>query len=304
MNRVIVICGPTASGKTALGIKLCEKLDGEIVSCDSMQIYKELEIGTAKPTKEEREMAVHHLVDFVEPSRRYSVADYKKDAEKTIEDIISRGKTPVLVGGTGLYINSIIYNINYKEEKTDLEYRKELEKKDIEELYDLAKKIDSEAIEKISKNDKKRIIRILEIYKTTGKTKTELEKKSREKQKYDFKVFVLSMDREKLYEKINKRVDIMIENGLVQEVKNIISKYDTMPTAMQGIGYKEVVEYLNNEITYDEMVEKIKQETRRYAKRQITWFKSYENAIWLDSLNDNNIDIIMEEIGEEKGEKK
>ena len=300
MNKVIIICGPTASGKTDLGIQLCNRINGEIVSCDSMQIYKELEIGTAKPTKEEREKAIHHLVDFVEPTTRYSVADYKKDAEKTIENIIAKGKTPILVGGTGLYINSLLYNINYKEEKVDLEYRKELEKQDINKLYNQARKIDPDAIEKISCNDKKRIIRILEIYKSTGKTKTELEKESRDKQKYDFKVFVLSMDREKLYEKINRRVDLMIGKGLVEEVKNIVSKYDSMPTAMQGIGYKEVVSYLENRITKDEMIEQIKQETRKYAKRQITWFKRYESAVWLDSLNSNNVDIIMEEIGEKE----
>ena len=299
MDKIIVICGPTASGKTDLGINLCNRIDGEIVSCDSMQIYKELEIGTAKPTEEERSMAVHHLVDFVDPTRRYSVAEYKKDAERVIDDIISRGKTPVLVGGTGLYLNSLLYNINYKEDNVDLEYRKQLEKRDVSELYNEAKRIDPVAIEKISENDKKRIMRILEIYKSTGRTKTELEIESREAKKYDFKVFVLSMDREKLYEKINKRVDIMIEKGLVNEVEGIIKKYDKMPTAIQGIGYKEVVEYLNKEISYEDMIEKIKQETRRYAKRQITWFKSYKDAIWLDSLNSNNVDIIMEEISEE-----
>ena len=299
--KVIVICGPTASGKTSLGIKLTNRINGEIISCDSMQIYKDMDIGTAKPTLEERNAAKHYLVDFVSPDKRYSVADYKKDAEETIDKIISEGKTPIIVGGTGLYLNSLVYGIEYPNIETDLKYREELENRVLAEglgkLYDEAAEIDPEAIKKISPNDKKRILRILEIYHATGKTKTEMEIESKKKGvKYDYKIFVLNMEREKLYDRINKRVDIMIENGLEEEVRKLIEKYTKFPTAMQGLGYKEIIEYFDNKITRDEAIEKIKMESRRYAKRQITWFKSYKNAIWLDAENENNVDIILEEL--------
>lgn len=290
--KVIVICGPTASGKTSLGIELANSINGEIISADSMQIYKKMDIGTAKPTSEERTKAKHYLIDFVEPDKRYSVAEYKKDAEIAMKKIVKDGKTPIIVGGTGLYINSLIYNIQYKEIETDLEYRKQLENKSIEELYDTAKAIDPEAMKKISMTDRKRISRILELYHSTGKTKTELEKESRKEPEYNYKIFVLNMDREKLYERINKRVDIMIMQGLVEEVKKLLLQYEAFPTAMQGLGYKEVVEYLKGKCTKEEMVEKIKQESRRYAKRQLTWFRTYKDATWLEAGDKENIDKI------------
>ena len=298
-KTVVVICGPTASGKTSLGIKIANDINGEIISADSMQIYKDMNIGTAKPTKEEQSMAKHYLIDFVPPDKRYSVADFKNDATKTIKEIFKNGKTPIVVGGTGLYINSLVYNIDYNSEgEADLEYRNELEKKDITELYEIAKKIDDEALNKISPNDKKRIMRIIEIYHSTGKTKTELEKESIKKNEYDYKIFVLNWDRQKLYERINLRVDMMINDGLINEVQDLLKKYDNFPTAFQGLGYKEVKEYLDGKLTKEEMIEKIKQESRRYAKRQITWFKRYKNAIWLDGENQDNEKIILEELGE------
>lgn len=298
-KTVVVICGPTASGKTSLGIKIANDINGEIISADSMQIYKDMNIGTAKPTKEEQSMAKHYLIDFVPPDKRYSVADFKNDATKTIKEIFKNEKTPIVVGGTGLYINSLVYNIDYNSEgEADLEYRNELEKKDITELYEIAKKIDDEALNKISPNDKKRIMRIIEIYHSTGKTKTELEKESIKKNEYDYKIFVLNWERQKLYERINLRVDMMINDGLINEVQDLLKKYDNFPTAFQGLGYKEVKEYLDGKITKEEMIEKIKQESRRYAKRQITWFKRYKNAIWLDGENQDNEKIILEELGE------
>ena len=298
-KTVVVICGPTASGKTSLGIKIANDINGEIISADSMQIYKDMNIGTAKPTKEEQSMAKHYLIDFVPPDKRYSVADFKNDATKTIKEIFKNGKTPIVVGGTGLYINSLVYNIDYNSEgEADLEYRNELEKKDIAELYEIAKKIDDEALNKISPNDKKRIMRIIEIYHSTGKTKTELEKESIKKNEYDYKIFVLNWERQKLYERINLRVDMMINDGLINEVQDLLKKYDNFPTAFQGLGYKEVKEYLDGKLTKEEMIEKIKQESRRYAKRQITWFKRYKNAIWLDGENQDNEKIILEELGE------
>ncbi len=301
--KVIVICGPTASGKTALSIELAKKIDGEIVSADSMQIYKYMDIGSAKPTKDEMSGIKHYMLDFVEPNIRYSVADYKKEAEKCIEEILSKGKIPIVVGGTGLYVDSLIYGIEYNEIKLDEAYRKKLEKiadnEGLDMLYNKAFEIDPKAIEKISKNDRKRILRVLEIYHETGKTKTEQEINSRSKEvKYDYKVFTINMDREKLYERVNKRVDIMIENGLIDEVKSLVSRYNELPTSFQGLGYKETREFLEGEISKDEMIEKIKQETRRYAKRQLTWFKKNKNTLWLDGLEskEKNIQIILEEI--------
>ena len=302
--KVIVIVGPTASGKTSLSIELAKKIDGEIISCDSMQIYKDMDIGSAKPTQEEMQGIKHYLIDVVSPDERFSVAEYKKQAEKAIEEILTKGKVPIVIGGTGLYADSLIYGIEYQEIEFDEKYRKALEiqaqtEDGLKMLYNQAKKIDEEAIKKISENDKKRIIRILEIYHQTGKTKTELEEESRKNEvKYDYKVFAINMDRQVLYDRINKRVDIMIENGLIQEVDSLLKKYKTFPTAMQGLGYKEVVQYLNDELTKEEMIDKIKQETRRYAKRQLTWFRKNKETIWLDGQlgNENNINIILEEI--------
>lgn len=301
--RVIVICGPTASGKTALSIELANKINGEIISADSMQIYKDMDIGTAKPTLEEMNGIKHYLIDCVSPSVRYSVADFQKDATNAIEEILKKGKTPIVVGGTGLYVDSLIYGIEYNEMQVDLEYRNELEKiaeeNGLEHLYNLAEKIDKNAMQKISKNDKKRIFRVLEIYKSTGKTKTELELESRKKDiKYNYKVFAINMEREVLYNRINKRVDIMINEGLIDEVKKLITKYDEIPTAMQGLGYKEVVEYFDGKYSKEEMIEKIKMESRRYAKRQLTWFRRNKNILWLDASNNinENTDIIIEEI--------
>lgn len=300
--KVIVICGPTASGKTALSIEVAKKINGEIISCDSMQIYKDMNIGTAKPTKEEMGEIKHYLIDYVLPTERYSVAEYKKDAKKAIKEVIEKGKTPIIVGGTGLYVDSLIYEIEYPEIKFDEEYRKKLEKEveeeGLEKLYEKAKKIDPIAIQKISKTDKKRIQRVLEIYHATGKTKTEQEIISRQKEpEYAYKVYGLLWDRQKLYDRINLRVDIMIEQGLIEEVKTILKKYSKFPTAMQGLGYKEVVQYLNKEITKEEMIEKIKQETRRYAKRQMTWFRKNKQTIWLNAEDkQNNINIISEGI--------
>ena len=294
--KIVVICGPTASGKTALGIQVAQQANGEIISSDSMQIYKDMNIGTAKPTPEERAQAVHHLVDFVSPDQRYSVADFKKDATEKIEDILSRGKLPIIVGGTGLYVNSLIHNIEYKEEITDIEYRNELEKVDLETLYKQAQEIDPEATAKVSQNDRKRITRILEIYHTTGKTKTQMEAESRQEVKYDYKIFVLTPERDKLYERINLRVDLMMQAGLVDEVKQLLQKYNEFPTAMQGLGYKEVKEYLDGDITEEEMIEKIKQESRHYAKRQLTWFRQYKDATWLDTFDKNNVNIVLDKL--------
>ena len=272
--KVIVICGPTASGKTALSIELAKKIDGEIVSADSMQIYKDMDIGSAKPSAEEMQGIKHYMLDFVSPEQRYNVADYKEEAVQAIEEILKKGKVPIVVGGTGLYVDSLIYGIEYPKMEFDEEYRKELEKR-----------AEVEGLE--------------ELYKETGKTKTEQEIESRKNEvPYDYKVFAINMDRELLYNRINKRVDIMIEQGLIEEVKNIVTKYLKYPTAMQALGYKEIKEYLDGIITKEEAIEKVKQETRRYAKRQLTWFRKNKDTVWIDGADDrqNNINIILEEV--------
>ena len=299
---VIVICGPTASGKTALSIELAKRINGEIVSADSMQIYKDMDIGSAKVTVEEMQEIKHYLIDQVYPNERYSVANYKLDAKAAIEEIIGKGKTPIVVGGTGLYIDSLIYEIEYKDIKINEEYRKQLEQirdeEGLEVLYKKALEIDPKAMEKISSNDFKRITRILEIYEATGKTKTEQEAQSRLNEiPYEYKVFAINYDREKLYERINKRVDIMMEKGLIEEVKSLLEKYSEFPTAMQGLGYKEVKQYFDGELSKEEMIEKIKQESRRYAKRQFTWFRKNKQTIWIDGQANvkDNINIILEE---------
>ena len=294
--KVIVIAGPTASGKTSLSIELAKKINGEIVSADSMQIYKDMNIGTAKPTSEEMQNIKHYMIDFLSPQERYSVSQYKKDALACIEEIIKKGKTPIVVGGTGLYINALIYGIEFQEIEIDIEYRNELNKMadegKLQELYDKACQIDPEAMKTISPNDKKRIIRVLEIYKQTGKTKTQQNIESRQKEvPYEYIVFAINMDRVKLYDRINKRVDIMINNGLIDEVQKLVKKYDNIQTAMQSLGYKEVVEYFNKELTKEEMIDKIKMESRRYAKRQLTWFRKNKDIIWLDGLKPQQSNI-------------
>lgn len=242
MNKptVIVIGGPTASGKSNLAVELAKKINGEIISADSMQIYKDMDIGTAKICKEDMQGIKHHMIDFISPSKRYSVSSYKKDAEKCIEEVLSEGKTPIICGGTGLYIDSLIYGIEFLEEEIDETYRNELneiaENEGLDRLYNMAMEIDPEAMKKISKNDKKRIIRVLEIYHKTGKTKTEQDLESRKNGvKYNYKVFAINMDRDILYDRINRRVDKMIEDGLIAEVKSIVEKYEEFPTAMQGL---------------------------------------------------------------------
>ena len=253
-----------------------------------MQIYKKMNIGTAKPTKEEMQNIPHHLIDFVEPDKEYNVSMYREDAISKIEEVLAKGKTPIIVGGTGLYVDTLINGVEFAEIEKDKEYEKELETilkenengKDI--LFEMLQKIDPDSANKIEKNNTRRVIRALEIYKVTGKTKSQIDKESIKEVPYDYRVFAINWDREKLYNRIDKRVDIMLEAGLVDEVKDLHSNYKISKTALQGLGYKEVIEYLEQKISYDEMVEKIKQESRRYAKRQITWFKHINNLIWLD----------------------
>ena len=289
LPRVVVVVGPTASGKTSLAIELAKRLNGEIISADSMQIYKDMSIGTAKPTIEEMQGIPHYLLDFVEPNEDFNVAKYKEMAEEKIEEILSKGKLPIIVGGIGLYIDTLLKGIEFSEVPRDEDYCKELEKKVEQEgvnwLENELRKIDPDSANKIEKNNIRRMIRALEIYKVTGKTKTQLDLESIKGPKYEYYVFGILWNREELYQRINYRVDVMLELGLIKEVEKIMQTKGFSKTALQGLGYKEVVNYLDGKITYEEMVEKIKMETRRYAKRQMTWFKRNDKIIWLDGKN-------------------
>lgn len=280
-TKLIVVAGPTASGKTGLGIEIAKAVGGEIISADSMQIYKGMSIATAAPTKEEQSEVAHHLVEFLDKDKNFSVSDYCDLAKKEIEDITNRGKVPVIVGGTGLFINSLVDNIKFIESKTDFELRDNLMKKDIDELYDELKKIDPIAASKIHKNNKTRVVRALEIYYSSGKTKTMQDDESKsEESPFDVLYFVIGyQDREILYNRINKRVDIMAENGLVLEAKENLE--NATGTSAQAIGHKELMPYFKGELTIEEALDNLKKETRHYAKRQITWFKKRENAVWL-----------------------
>ena len=289
MNKPKILCvvGPTASGKTDYAVELALKCGGEVVSCDSMQIYKHMDIGTAKPTADEMKGVKHHMIDIIEPNESFSVARFSEMARECIDDILLRGKMPVLCGGTGLYFDSTINNINFIQMDTDDEYRKDLESaaKEFgnEYVYKILKRVDEESAESIHPNNLKRVIRALEIYKTTGKKKSELDKEQLSEPLYEPEITGLMRDREVLYDRINKRVDIMMEKGLVDEVSDLIKiGIDTEATSMQAIGYKEIIEYLDGKTSLSDAVDKIKRESRRYAKRQLTWFKRNEKIHWIN----------------------
>lgn len=286
MKPVLVIGGPTASGKTALAVGLAKRLDGEVVSADSMQIYKYMDIGSAKPDMAERDGVVHHLMDVAEPTENFSLGDYLTLARAAIADIHARGKLPIVTGGTGLYINSLIDNVELNEEENTSEIREKLTEFARENgnnaLYERLCEVDPESAERIHPNNVKRVMRALEIFEATGKTMTESLKNSKKPPLYKTVQYGIDFPREELYNRINRRVDIMIENGLIEEVRKLAEMGCTRQnTAMQGIGYKEVLDYLEGKTDRDEMAEAIKQGTRRYAKRQITWFKR-NDMIWLD----------------------
>ena len=274
-----VICGPTASGKTALAIKKAQEQNGEIVNADSMQIYKYMNIGTAKPTGEELSLATHHLIDIVDPKDSFSVADYVVLAHKKIEEIHENGKTPILAGGTGLYINSVVDDVEFGDEGCDLQLRTELnalaQSKGIEAVIDILKEFDPVSAERLHPNNARRIIRAVEFYKTTGKPISVHQEETKQKiSRYEPQMYMINYDREVLYDRINRRVHIMIEQGLVDEVQRLLDMGCTPDMqSMQGIGYKETIEHLNGRISLDECIEAIQQNSRRYAKRQLTWFR-------------------------------
>lgn len=283
--KVAVVVGPTASGKTALAVEIARAFGGEIISADSMQIYKGMDIATAKPTEEEKRDIPHHLMGFLDPSEKYSVADFVHDAAKAIADIHSRGKLPILAGGTGLYVDSLMNNVRFIEEKTDPQLRacleKQLETEGAEEMLQKLSRFDPETANRLCVQDKKRIVRAIEVYLSTGKTLSEAIAESKtEPSVYDpIYIGINYQNREALYHRINRRVDMMAENGLVEEAKRYYNQ--SGQTAKQAIGYKELARYLNGEESLDEALEALKKSTRNYAKRQITWFKRNSEIHWI-----------------------
>lgn len=282
MQKIIIIAGPTGVGKTALSIEVAKKYNGEVVSADSIQIYKGLDIGSAKVTKEEADGIVHHLIDIVSPESEYSAGDYAKDAKKAISEISKKGKIPIVVGGTGMYITSLLFEPGVTCGK-DEKYRKELEelgeKYGSPYLHKMLEKVDPESAKLIHENHQTRIIRALEIFHVSGKKKSE--QKSSVLPKYDYLLFGLTADREILYDRINKRVDKMLDSGLLSEVQGLINSGITDKNqCMQGIGYKETYNYLTGKTDKEEFVSKLKQASRNYAKRQITYFKKVPGIVW------------------------
>lgn len=299
-TKVIVIVGPTASGKTSLGIHIAKQFGGEVISGDSMQIYKKMDIATAKPTAEEMDGVKHHLIGFVNPQDEYSVASFCEDAKKAVSEIKEKGKVPIIVGGTGLYIDSFINNITFfqdaSSEKIREELYNELNEFGIEKLYNELISVDSEAAKKIHPNNEVKVIRALEIYRTTGKNLTEQNEQSHQSEsEYEpLYIGISYKDREKLYDRINKRVDIMLENGLLDEAKEFYKEYASK-TAVNAIGYKELKPFIDGEKTLEECANHLKQSTRRYAKRQLTWFNRNERINWVYPDTYEDISLLYDE---------
>ena len=286
---LIILTGPTAVGKTKLSIALAKAINGEIISADSMQVYKRMTIGTAKILPEEMDGVKHHLIDILEPEEEFNVVLFAKLAKQAMEQCWNQGKIPILVGGTGFYIQAVLYDIDFTENDDDKSYREELEKLAAEQgaevLHEKLKQIDAKAAEEIHPNNVKRVIRALEFYEKSGGQKIS-EHNEEQKQKespYNFAYFVLNDNREVIYDRINRRVDIMLEQGLIEEVKELLNaKVPTSSVSMQGLGYKEIVAYLQGDCTLEEALYVLKRDTRHFAKRQITWFKREDDVIWLN----------------------
>ena len=299
-KKVIVIGGATASGKTNLSIQLAKEINGEIISADSMQVYKKMNIGTAKPTKAEMCGVKHYMIDELYPDEDFSVAIFKNKAKSYLEEVLEKGCTPIITGGTGFYINALLRDTEFVETETDYNYRDKLyklaEKEGNEFVHNILKEIDEESAHKIHYNNVKRVVRAIEYCKMTGEKMSTHNKREKEKESpYDVKFILLDMDRNELYNRINLRVDTMLENGLVKEVAGLLEEgYESSLLSMQGLGYKEIAMYLRNEVTLEESIEMIKQGTRNFAKRQITWFKNQTTGIWMNT--DNVMEQVLEKI--------
>lgn len=285
---LIILTGPTAVGKTKASIGLAKALNGEIISADSMQVYKYMDIGSAKIRPKEMQGVKHYLIDELEPDEEFHVVRFQQMAKEAIEAIYAKGKIPIVVGGTGFYIQALLYDIDFTESNEDSAYRQELEQlaseKGAEHLHDMLRKVDPVSADAIHANNVKRVIRALEFYQQTGEKISEHNEQERAKESpYDFCYFVLNDDREKLYERINLRIDQMLEEGLVEEVQSLKDKgYTRDMVSMQGLGYKEILDSLNGECTLEEAVYILKRDTRHFAKRQLTWFRRERDVIWID----------------------
>lgn len=288
MKPMVVVTGPTAVGKTELSIQLAQKLDGEIISADSMQIYQKMDIGTAKIRKEEMDGIPHHLIDVLDPSEEFNVARFQEMAKDALAGIYRRGRIPLIVGGTGFYIQGLLYDIDFTKEEQDFRYRENLQKKAKEEgaqaIHKMLQAVDPASAQKIHPNNIKRVIRALEFYHLNGRKISEHnEQESRKESPYRFAYFVLNQNRTTLYERINHRVDLMLEAGLVEEVRRLKEAgYGKNLVSMQGIGYKEVLDYLDGKMTLEETADQIKKDTRHFAKRQLTWFGREKEVIMID----------------------
>lgn len=286
-KNVLIMVGPTAVGKTATAIEIAKMFDCEIISADSMQIYKHMTIGTAKPSQEEQEGIPHHLIDEVSPDEEFSVALFQERTKKLIKEIHNRNRVPFIVGGTGLYINSIIYNMDFTKSESNWELRKELEEEAInygnEHLHNRLKDMAPDVAERIHPNNVKRVIRAIEIHSDSGENIKDFSNDLKLNDDYNYILIGLTREREELYERINQRVDIMIKDGLIDEVKELLNMgYSEDLVSFKGLGYKEVVQYIKGEYTYDEMIDILKRDTRRYAKRQLTWFRRFDFIKWFN----------------------
>lgn len=297
MSKIIVVAGPTAVGKTEYAIEIAKTFNGEIVSCDSMQLYKYMDIGSAKPTADEQAAVKHYLVDEIDPKEEFSVAIYQKMAKEAISEILNKGKIPVIAGGTGLYLNSILYDMDFGKTQENKAIRAKYEeiayKQGVDALYEILKEKDPDAATRIHKNNVKKVIRAIEAVEVSGKKLNDFKTDIKPNKDYDPIMICLNRDREELYDRINRRVDILVENGLLDEVKGLMDMgFTSENIAMKGIGYKEIIDYFNGDYDLDFAINLVKRNTRRYAKRQITWFKRYEDMKWFNLSEDNLEEII------------
>ena len=305
-DKLIVIAGPTAAGKTALSVELAKRINGSVISADSMQVYKYMDIGSAKIGKDEMQGIPHYLVDVLEPSDEFNISVFKKMADEAIADIRASGRIPIVAGGTGFYIRALAYDTEFTEEEHKEDVRGELEsilsEKGSDYLHDMLREIDPESAEAIHPNNTKRVIRAIEYYRLNGSRISEHNKASREKESpYDLSYFVLDMDRERLYQRIDMRVDLMMQAGLLDEVKRLKAMgYDRSFVSMQGLGYKELLDHLDGLTTLEEAVDIIKRDTRHFAKRQLTWFRSEKDAVFLSaeeySTTEEQVEFILNHI--------
>lgn len=302
-EKVVVLIGPTAVGKTNLSIELAKKFDGEIISGDSMQIYKGMDIATAKISKEEMQGVPHHLIDILEPDESFSVAQFQELVRKKITEITSRGKVPFIVGGTGLYIQAVLYDYQFQETATDTAFRTKLEEMAQAEgtltIHDMLNKVDPEAAAAIHHHNVRRVIRALEVFHVTGRKMSDIQKEQKQESLYDAALIGLTMERNVLYERINKRVEQMLEIGLLEEVQHFYEKGIRDCQSLQAIGYKEIYKYYDGLLSLEDSIEELKQNSRRYAKRQLTWFRNKMNVEWFDmteSVKTHDITKNLQEI--------